>query len=186
MKILMSKLKKRHLVLAVTIITGFAALLLAPVVKAQADSGPTIYDSTYIDALEVKLKGLIQSSGDELKKQISAISTQSDLQKELSDTKKELAALKESMAFKIIQLPKGKILLGGASTEIIVRTKSGAVAYIEKTASGGLANLISGKDIPNNAVIQDNQLLLVPAEDGRGIKATKDAYIMIKGTYTIK
>lgn len=186
MKEQMSKIKKRHLILVTAIIMGFAALQLAPVVKAQADSSQTIYDSTYIDALETELKGLIQSTGDDLKKQISTASAPADLQKKLDETQKELADLKESMVFKIIKLPKGKILVGGASTEIIVRTKSGAVAYVEKTATGGLSNLISGKDIPNAAVVQDNQLLLVPKADGRGIKATKDADIMIKGTYTIK
>ncbi len=179
MKELMRKVKKRHLILLAVIACSFTALQLAPIVKAQADSSPVIYDSTYIDKMEANLKSMIQSSSDDLKKQIAATSSQTDVEKELAD-------LKESMVFKIIKLPAGKTLVAGASTEMIIRNKDRVVAYVDKTATGGISNLISGKDIPNGAIIPDNQLLLVPKADGRGVTATQDADIMIKGMYTIK
>lgn len=187
MKVLMSKIKKKHVIIVLVIICGFALLQLAPVVKAAtADTNPTIYDSTYINELEIELKGLIQSSNEELKKQIVAVPVQTDLEKKLIDTQKELDTLKASMVFKIIKLPKGKTLIGGASTEIIARNKDNVVAYVEKTATGGVSNLISGKDLANGTIIPANQLLLIPKDDGRGITAKSDADIMIKGTYTIK
>lgn len=186
MKVLMSKIKKKHVIILSAIVCGFILLQLAPVVKAQTDNSPTIYDSTYIDKLETNLKSLIQSSKDEIKKQIEALSVQSDLEKKLIDTQKELALVKDSMVFKIIKLPAGKTLIGDASTEIIVRNKNRVTAYVSSTATGGISNLISGKDIPNGVIIPDNQLLLVPKADGRGITAKTDADIMIKGTYTIK
>ncbi len=186
MKELKIKFKKRYLLILAAFVCGFALLKLAPVVRAETGSGQVIYDKTYIDALETELKNLIQRSADELKKQNTAPASQTALEKKLSDTETELAALKESIIFKVVKLPAGKILLGGSSTEIILRTKNGATAYLEKTASGGLSNLISGKDLKNGETIPDNQLLLVPNGDGRGIKASKDAYVMIKGTYTIK
>jgi len=186
MKILKSKLKKKHVIMVVAIISGIALLQLAPDVKAQTDSGPVIYDATYINAKEIEIKNLIQSSNEELKKQILAIPVQTDLEKKLSDTQNELATLKDSMVFKIIKLPAGKTLIGDASTEIIVRNTNRVTAYIASTATGGISNLISGKDIPNGVIIPANQLLLVPKADGRGMKAIKDADIMIKGTYTIK
>jgi hypothetical protein len=186
MKLQMSKIKKKHMIILATIVCGFVLLQLAPVVKAQTNSNPTIYDSTYIDKLEIEIKGLIQSSNDELRKQIVAVPVQTDLEKKLSDTQNQLVTLKDSMVFKIIKLPAGKILIGDASTEIIVRNKDRVTAYIASTATGGISNLISGNDILNGVIIPANQLLLVPKADGRGITATKDADIMIKGTYTIK
>jgi len=186
MKVLMNKIKKKHVITALAFIFGFALLQLAPTVKAQADTGLNLYDTTYINELEVELKGLIQSSNEELKKQIVAMPVQADLEKKLSDTQKELDDFKASMVFTIIKLPKGKTLIGGASTEIIARNKDRVVAYVEKTATGGVSNLISGKDLANGTIIPANQLLLIPKADGRGITAKTDADIMIKGSYTIK
>lgn len=190
---LKSLIKKKHVIVLSALICGFALLQLAPVVRAETGSGQVIYDSTYIDRLEASLRSLIQTTSDDLKKQISASGSQSDLEKKLIETEaklnateKELASVKDSIQFKVVKLSSGKIMLCESSTEIIVRTKGGAKAYIEKTASGGLSNLISGKDHKNGEVIPDNQLLLVPNGDGRGIKASKDSYIMVKGKYTIK
>lgn len=190
---LKSLIKKKYIIVLAALICCFALLQLAPVVRAATGSGQVIYDSTYIDKLEASLRSLIQTTSDDLKKQISASGSQSDLEKKLIETEaklnateKELAAVKDSIQFKVVKLSSGKIMLCESSTEIIVRTKGGAKAYIEKTASGGLSNLISGKDHKNGEVIPDNQLLLVPNGDGRGIKASKDSYIMVKGKYTIK
>ncbi len=190
---LKSLIKKKYVIVLAALICGFALLQLAPVVRAATGSGQVIYDSTYIDKLEASLRSLIQTTSDDLKKQISASGSQSDLEKKLIETEaklnaaeKELASVKDSIQFKVVKLNSGKIMLCDSSTEIIVRTKGGAKAYIEKTASGGLSNLISGKDHKNGEVIPDNQLLLVPNGDGRGIKASKDSYIMVKGKYTIK
>ena len=186
MKIQMGKVKKKHVTIIATLIFAFTMIHFIPAVKAQTTSSPTIYDSTYIDKLVIELKGLIQSSKDELKAQISAMPAQTDLEKKLSDTQKELATVKDSMVFKIIKLPAGKTLIGDASTEIIVRNRNRVTAYVSSSATGGISNLISGKDIPNGQIIPDNQLLLIPKADGRGITAKADADIMIKGTYTIK
>lgn|GEM_PF-2213062 len=186
-------IRKKHVIVISAVICGFAILHFAPDVKAEAGSGRIIYDSTYIDKMEASLRNLIQTTSDDLKKQISASGSNSNIEKKLAETEaklnaaeKELASLKDSMQFKVVKLPSGKIMLCDNSTEIILRTKGGAKAYIEKTASGGLSNLISGKDLKNGEEIPDNQLILVPNGDGRGIKASRDSYVMVKGKYTIK
>jgi len=180
MEVLKGKMKKKYMIFLAAIICGIVLLQLAPAVKAETGSEPTIYDSTYIDKLETQIKGLIQSSDADVGKKLE------DTQKQLADTKNELATLKDSMVFKIIKLPAGKTLIGDASTEIIVRNTKRCKAYVANTASGGISNLISGKDIPNGTIIPANQLLLVPKADGRGITAIQDTDIMIKGTYTVK
>lgn len=183
---LRKKIKKNPIIVAAALLCSISLVQFAPIVKAETGSDTTVYDSTYIDKMEIEIKSLIQTSNAELKKQISSISTQSDLEKKLADTQKELAQVKDSMVFKIIKLPAGKTLIGDASTEIIVRNKNKVTAYVSSTATGGVSNLISGTDIANGAIIPDNQLLLIPKADGRGLTAKADADIMIKGTYTIK
>jgi uncharacterized protein YlxW (UPF0749 family) len=180
MKVLRDKMKKKHVIFLALIICGIVLLQFAPVVKAETGNDTTIYDSTYIDKLATDIKSQIQSSNADLQKKLD------DTQKKLDAAQKEIADLKESMEFKIIKLPAGKTLVGGASTEIIVRNTNRAKAYVEPSASGGISNLISGKDIPKGTIIPANQLLLIPKADGRGITAIKDTDIMIKGMYDIK
>lgn len=176
MRGLLRRIKKGYVITALVLIGGFALLHIAPAVMAattpdSTSSSPVLYDKTYIDALETKLENLIQAN---------------DAQTKVAELEKEISDLKGSMTFKIIKLQTGQTLVGGESSEIIVRTKNKVVAYVSATASGGVSNLISGKDIKNGETIPDNQLLLVPKADGRGIKANAPADIMIKGTYTIK
>ena len=176
MRGLFRRIKKEYVIIALILIGGFALLHIAPVVMAATaptttSSSPVLYDKTYIDALETELKTLIQTS---------------DAQKNVVELEKELADLKDSMTFKIIKLQTGQTLIGSESCEIIVRTKNKVVASVSSTATGGVSNLISGRDIKNGEIIPDNQLLLIPKADGRGIKANAPADIMIKGTYSIK
>lgn len=83
-------------------------------------------------------------------------------------------------------LSKGQIVVGGASTEMILRT-GGASASIPETAGGGLSDLTGGADISNGKAISKNHLLLFPRDDGRALLVTSDnSYIMVKGTYTLQ
>lgn len=177
MRILMKNIKKKNVIIILVIICGFALLKLAPIVTAAtADSGTVIYDSTYIDALEANLTKQI-ADNKALVEENKALMTKYE---------NEIANLKESIVFKIIKLPAGKTLIGDASTEIIVRNKDRVKAYVSDTATGGVSNLISGKDIKNGEIVPNDQLLLIPKADGRGITAKADADIMIKGSYTFK
>lgn len=176
MRGLLKKIKKGYIITALILIGGFALLHIAPAVMASTtptstSSSPVLYDKTYIDALETELKNLIQTS---------------NAQKKVAELEKEIEDLKAGMVFKIIKLQAGQTLIGSESCEIIVRNKNRVTAYVASTATGGISNLISGRDIKNGEVIPDNQLLLIPKADGRGIKANAAADIMIKGTYTIK
>lgn len=86
--------------------------------------------------------------------------------------------------FKVIQLRTGQTLKGGEGTEIIVR--SGNAAAIAST-SGGLSDVSASTDLADGAAVPANHLILVPRNDGRGIKAVaNDPYVMVRGTYTIQ
>ena len=88
----------------------------------------------------------------------------------------------ESEKFVPVELKAGQILFGGESTEIIFRTGS-AVAYI--TGLNGITDVTDGIDIMNNAALKANHHLIVPRDDGRGVKAKTDSWFMVKGSYTI-
>ncbi|MCT4619252.1 MAG: hypothetical protein N4A62_07665 [Marinisporobacter sp.] len=86
--------------------------------------------------------------------------------------------------FEILEVQKGQRVIGGASTEMIIR--SGKVSAIA-SASGGIADLISGQDLKNGEIVPLNHLLLLPRGDGRGVEVLMDqTYILIKGSYEIQ
>lgn len=100
----------------------------------------------------------------------------------------QIAALKSSgtgasnVTFEAIFIEAGKKLLGGAGTEIILRT--GEASAIDNGVNG-ISDLTGGKDLTVGCAIEKNHLLLVPRDDGRGISAVTDIWVMVKGSYTI-
>ncbi len=113
------------------------------------------------------------------------IITKSYLESVIADLKKTSGGPTEEYIV-LEGLKSGTIVVGGNSTEMILRTGS-AKAYIPSTAGGGLSDLTSGSNIANGKAVSANHLLLFPRDDGRALQVTKDnTYIMVKGDYTIK
>jgi len=86
-------------------------------------------------------------------------------------------------AFEVVNVPAGKKLIAGASTELILR--SGQATVID-SPSGGIANVTVGKDLKKGDSITANHLLIVPRNDGRGANATTDIIFLVKGSYNIE
>ncbi len=82
-----------------------------------------------------------------------------------------------------ISLTAGQKLIGGEGTEIILR--SGEATAIDNGANG-ISDLTIGTDLMTGSQVGTNHLLLVPRNDGRGITAITDIWVMIRGTYTIQ
>lgn len=74
----------------------------------------------------------------------------------------------------------GQVIVGGEGTEIILRSGK-AKAYI--TGVAGVVNITTGKEINNGGNITLNNLIVIPRDDGRGVKVTENAWFMIKGEY---
>ena len=85
--------------------------------------------------------------------------------------------------FEVVKVDAGKKLIGGASTEIILR--SGNATAIAG-ASGGVSDLTGGVDLSTGTDVSKNHLLVIPVDDGRGIRCTSTCYVMVKGDYTLK
>lgn len=82
-------------------------------------------------------------------------------------------------------LNKGDIITGVEGNEIILRGGNASAYGVSK--NNGLSNLTNGKSIDSNGTtIPANNHLLVPRDDGKGIKIeSTNAWVMIKGEYKI-
>lgn len=82
----------------------------------------------------------------------------------------------------VVQIKAGQTLTAEAGAEIILR--SGQATVVEMT--NGLADVTEGKDLINGAAVPLNHLLIVPRSDGRGIKASTDGFVMVRGVFAVK
>lgn len=89
----------------------------------------------------------------------------------------------QALSYEIVNVPAGKSVVGGASSEMILRMGKAEIIATEK---GGLADVTLGGDLQNGEACPSNHLLIVPMSDGRGVKVTEDAILMIKGSYQLK
>ena len=97
----------------------------------------------------------------------------------------QIASVKadSSGSYSIVHIDAGQSVIGKEGTEIIVR--AGVVTAIDNGVNG-VSDLTSGKDLMSGTEIGLNHLLLVPRDDGRGVKAWTEAYLMVRGGYVLK
>lgn len=79
-------------------------------------------------------------------------------------------------------LSAGSILFAGEGTELILRSGE-ARAHVP--GPDGIINVTIGQDLPAGAELSRNHLLIVPREDGRGVLAVTDVWLVVKGGYRI-
>jgi len=88
-----------------------------------------------------------------------------------------------AQTFQVIMIRAGEIIVGGEGSEIIPRSGT-STAY--SVVTDGVSDVTTGTDLRNGAKITNNHLLVIPRADGRGIKATTDVWLLVKGSYTIR
>jgi len=81
------------------------------------------------------------------------------------------------------KLEPGQILTGDEGTEIILR--SGEATAIDNGANG-VSDITAGKDLMTGNQVSLNHLLLIPRKDGRGIQVSTEAWVLVRGNYTIQ
>ena len=87
-------------------------------------------------------------------------------------------------SFSPLQLFEGQKLIGGEGAEIIMR--SGEAEAIDNNGENGVSDLTAGKDLMTGDPVGLNHLLVVPRDDGRGITALTEVWVMIRGDYTVR
>ncbi|MGE5653727.1 MAG: hypothetical protein ACM3ZQ_05590 [Bacillota bacterium] len=84
---------------------------------------------------------------------------------------------------KVVTLAAGQQLTLSAGSELILR---GGKATAVASSAGGLSDLTGGLDLGQGAPIPPNHFLLVAKSDGRGIKATESAIVLVRGAFDIR
>ena len=84
--------------------------------------------------------------------------------------------------FTPVHVNAGQMILGGEGVEII-RRSGGATAHVP--GQDGIVNVSAGLDLDHGHPIPANHLIIIPREDGRGIRATADSWFIIRGDFTI-
>lgn len=97
---------------------------------------------------------------------------------ELDFTQEESPYLK----YKVVELKKDKMMLFGEGTEFILR--SGNMVVYDKTTNG-IADLSDGDTKFHDMEVQKNHHMLNPRNDGRGVLAKSDCFLMVKGDYKV-
>lgn len=95
----------------------------------------------------------------------------------------QVKALADQTSFQVVNLPKGATLVGESGTEIVMRA---GIVSVVASPLGGLLDATGGKDLPQGYLAESNHLLVVPRADGRGVRATMDAVLMVKGAFTVR
>jgi len=85
--------------------------------------------------------------------------------------------------FQVVNVPAGKNVIFSAGTEAILRMGTCSVIGTQK---GGLSDVTMGYDLADGIIVQGNHLLVAPLDDGRGLRASTETILMIKGKYEIK
>lgn len=92
------------------------------------------------------------------------------------------AQANDSSRYVPVFVENGKIILGGEGTELILRSGKGQ-AYIEGV--DGLVNTTTGQNVKKGNITANN-VMIVPRDDGRGIRVTEDAWFLVRGSYEIE
>lgn len=166
-----SSIKKRNIIVFLALIFSFVAVHIVQAVTAEpgTDANPLVTQD-YVDS------------------KVNDISTKyTELKTSVDSLNQQVAAVQKASVpkFEVIELDAGKIMLLGDSTEIVLRGGKATAILGEK---GGLADLSSGNgaEYGKGQAIPLNHLLLSSRNDGRGLKVTAKAWILVKGDYTIQ
>lgn len=139
--------------------------------SSNVNTGTTVIDNTSKQKIVEEVVAVIEA-------------LYSDKFKETEEsTEKVPVEIPEDPAFLPVQLLSGQCLIGGEGAEIIFRSGNANV-YSENDM--GVIDVSSGKELFNGEGISTNHLLIVARKDGRGVRATKDSWFMVKGGYSIK
>lgn len=86
-----------------------------------------------------------------------------------------------SAAFSVVTLPAGQTLTGEAGCEFLLR--AGSATCVAPSAPG-LVDTTEGSTLDSGGAVQPNHLYLA-TDGGRGLRATVDVTLMVRGAYTI-
>lgn len=191
--------RKSRIALLACFVLSFVVIVISSAQGAGqpgSDADPLVTKS-YVDQKFAQLSAQIASgsgsgsgSGNVDNATISALQTDvGDLTKFVLDALQEIDYLKGRVdalenGFVTVEAKAGQKIILSAGSEAILR--SGAAQTIVGTY-GGLVDASVGKDLYENGMQVTVQHLLISARsDGRGLEIKENAWLLIRGAYTVK
>ena len=167
--------KKLKLVLGIAILSGTSLYAADSFVGTQSDP---LVTKSYVDAKISQVSG--SNSESSTKDLESRLAAQEQLISSLSQQIEKLA--ESNNTYEIVTVPAGSTIHGKQGSEMIIRSGEGTIVA---SAAGGVQDVTDGVDLAGGVKAPNNNLLLIPREDGRGIVAHKAMVVMVRGGYTI-
>ncbi|MGI6050651.1 MAG: hypothetical protein ACOYEI_07475 [Acetivibrionales bacterium] len=191
--------RKSRIALLACFVLSFVVIVISSAQGAGqpgSDADPLVTKS-YVDQKFAQLSAQIASgsgsgsgSGNVDNATISALQTDvGDLTKFVLDALQEIDYLKGRVdalenGFVTVEAKAGQKIILSAGSEAILR--SGAAQTIVGTY-GGLVDASVGEDLDENGMQVTVQHLLISARsDGRGLEIKENAWLLIRGAYTVK
>ena len=87
-----------------------------------------------------------------------------------------------AVSFAAVNLYAGQTLYGGAGCEVMLRSGK-ATCFSEGKSTPGLVDTTDGKTINHGTALVQNHLYMMP--DNRGVTASSDTLVLVRGDYTI-
>lgn len=162
--------KLARTIVTITILIAVLFIGTIAVLSAPGGSDDPLVSRSYVD-------GRI----DELKQMISSLSSASSTKTDNSSN--QTSSNQISSSYVPVSAKAGQNIIGGEGTEIILRSGQ-AKGFV--SGANGIINATDGSEIMNGDTIKINNLLIVPRNDGRGITAVTDIWIIVKGEYKIQ
>lgn len=145
--------------------------------QGAGTSNDPLVTKSYVDKKIAEIAGGTSTS--------SNVTQQLQMQQELIlALSQQIESLQQTNnTYEVVFVPQGQLLLGKQGSEIIIR--SGEAKVIGSVA-GGIQDMTEGVDVNADKIAPKYHLLIVPREDGRGLIATKDLTVMVRGGYTLQ
>lgn len=172
--------------LALVVLFGALSAASAATGAPGSESDPVVTKS-YVDKT---VKNAAEAAAKAAAEEAAGPAAEAAVEKEIDaltgKIKEELeigAGTASANAFIVENVPTGMSLIGAGGTEIIVR--SGQAKAIDGP-DGGLCDMTQGADLATGSSITNNHLLLCPRDDGRGVFAATELWVMVRGAYDIR
>jgi len=154
--------KSIAILIAAAVIFAMSVINIAMAAGGAGTSSDPIVTKSYVDDLVKDLQAQIDKAG---------------------SASGSTAPASGAGTFVVVEVQAGQSVIGKEGTELVLR--SGSATFIDNGAVG-VSDLTAGADMMSPKAVTKNHLLLVPRDDGRGIKCSTHAYVMVKGGYTIE
>ncbi len=134
------------------------------------------------DALENKEAELLEAVDKKLASAGTSGSYSEDLIDEIAARAAKMASSGSAESWQVVKVPSGKTLSGRVGCQVMLRI-GGAVCV--SSGSTGLIDTSDGTVLGPGGALKTNHLYMVTI-DGRGLKASGDATVLVKGSYSIQ